>query len=270
MNKVKIGLIGCGKQAPKHISGLRKVPGVELVLADINPEFARDLADREGLKWVPGVEEIFNAPDIQAVDICTPTGSHAGLIRRAVDSDKDFFCEKPLCEGVEEALDIEELTRRKGKAGMVGYIYRFAPALELGRGLMEDVPGTGESTALGCIAAAYFRLGGRGGHQLWKHRKESGGGAINEMLVHMVDLAIWYFGPVSGVDVLACDLIRPSRLINGRIEEADAEDFVLVRLKTASGVPVLCQADLVTPSFMQFAEVQGTNGTFMADRKSVV
>jgi predicted dehydrogenase len=83
------------------------------------------------------------------------------------------------------------------------------------------------------------------------------------MLVHMVDLAIWYFGAVENAEFLARDLLRPTRVIQGREVIADAEDYVVVRLKMASGVEVLCQADLVTPAFTQVAEVQGENGTFM-------
>jgi len=263
MNKLKIGIVGCGKQAPKHLSGLRKIPGVELVLADIDADFAAKLGRQEGLAWTADIEDIFADQDISAVDICTPTQSHVSLIRRAVESGKDFFCEKPLCENLEEARSLHDLLTSTQQFGMVGYVYRFSPVFELGYSLFEDVPLVGESMVLGKIVSAFFRLGGRGSHQVWKHRKANGGGAINEMLVHMIDLALWYFGPVEEVKVLACDLLRPKRLIQGKEVTADAEDYVLIRLRTQSGVEVLCQADLVTPAFTQFVEVQGENGTFM-------
>jgi predicted dehydrogenase len=263
MEKVKIGIVGCGKQAPKHLSGLRKIPGVELILADIDTGFAAELGRKEGLAWAEDINDIFADKDITAVDICTPTQSHVELIRRAVESGKDFFCEKPLCEKLEEARVLHDLLTSSQRFGMVGYIYRFSPVFELGYSLFEDVPLVGESMVLGKIVSAFFRLGGRGSHQVWKHRKSNGGGAINEMLVHMIDLALWYFGPIQEAEVLACDLLRPKRIIQGKEEEADAEDYVLIRLKSKSGVEVLCQADLVTPAFTQFVEVQGENGTFM-------
>jgi len=146
---------------------------------------------------------------------------------------------------------------------MVGFIYRFAPIFEKGRSLFEHEhtnPGVG---ILGDVVSAFFRIGGRGSHQLWKHQSDAGGGAINEMLVHMVDLAIWYFGPVIDVEVLACDLLRPERVIGGELQRVDAEDYVVVRLSMQSGVSVLCQADLVTPAFSQYVEIQGSNGSFM-------
>ena len=44
---------------------------------------------------------------------------------------------------------------------------------------------------------------------------------------------------------------------------ADAEDFVLARFWTRAGMPVIIQADLVSPAFTQFLEVHGDNGTLM-------
>lgn len=263
MTTTKVAIIGCGKQAPKHISGLRQIPGVEIVLADINESFAKALAEKEGLPWIGKIEDIFSDETIDAVDICTPTPSHAGLITDAINSGKDFFCEKPLSQTVSEARTLANLVEKNGRVGMVGYIYRFAPIFEVGHNLFVDVPNTRESMTLGKIRAAHFRLGGRGSHQLWKHRKETGGGAINEMLVHMVDLAIWYFGTPVDVEVLTCDLLRKEREIQGELFTVDAEDYVLVRLRMASGVEVYCQADLVTPAFTQFIEVQGDRGSFV-------
>jgi predicted dehydrogenase len=83
------------------------------------------------------------------------------------------------------------------------------------------------------------------------------------MLVHMLDLAIWYFGRVTAAEVMINELYRPSRSINGVTEAADAEDFVLVRCTTESGVPVILQADLLTPAFTQLMEVQGENGSLV-------
>lgn len=264
MDKIKVGVIGCGMQAPKHISGLRRIPGTEIVLADKVPHLAAELGGKEGLQWLPEVKELFADPEIKAIDICTPTTSHVELINLSLESGKDFFCEKPLCEELEAAKRIQDMLAKDGKIGMMGYVYRFSPPFELGHAIFADVPNTGESMVLGRVLTAFFRLGGRGGRQVWKHRKAEGGGAINEMLVHMIDMAIWFFGPVKEAEILASAIMRPKRMIQGKEEEVDAEDYVLARLKTKSGVEVVCQADLITPVFTQLLEVQGENGTFMA------
>ncbi|RMD64180.1 gfo/Idh/MocA family oxidoreductase, partial [Candidatus Parcubacteria bacterium] len=120
-----------------------------------------------------------------------------------------------------------------------------------------------ESLVLGNLSVAHLRLGGRGSHQVWKHRKESSGGAVNEMLVHMIDLALWFFGKPERVQIIAHELLRPEREIQGERVRVDAEDYALVRLDYPGGFLVFCQADLVTPAFTQFVEIQGEHGSFM-------
>jgi predicted dehydrogenase len=263
MDVIKIGLVGCGKQAPKHISGLRKIPGVEIVLADIKKEIALNLAQKEGLEIKNHPDEIFNDRTINAVDICTPTSTHETLINSAIESGKDFFCEKPLCDNGKAANEILLAAEKHRRIGMVGYIYRFAPVFEKAVEILRQVDKFGSCQQLGEIVTANLRIGGRGSHQLWKHRKDSAGGAINEMLVHMLDLAIWFFGPVDDLEVLSSELLRPKRSIQGREENVDAEDFVLLKMVMKSGVMVVCQADLLTPAFTQFVEIQGASGSFM-------
>ncbi|HVT52457.1 MAG TPA: Gfo/Idh/MocA family oxidoreductase [Dongiaceae bacterium] len=265
---MRIGLIGCGKQAPKHIAGLRSAGEIEIVVADRDPALARALAEREKVGWTEIVEAIFADPKVVAVDLCTPTPTHAALVRASIASGKDFFCEKPLCETADEARALLALADQSGRIGMVGYIYRFAPVFEQARQILDGTEKTGTSKVLGKIAVATLRIGGRGSAALWKHRRETGGGAVSEMLVHMLDLAIWNFGPITAAKVMMHELYRPRRVINGVEEAVDAEDFVLVQCRTESGVPVIIEADLLTPAFTQIMEVQGDNGTFVGSIQS--
>ncbi len=258
----KIALIGCGHQAPKHLSGLRPLSSVEVVLSDLHIEHARDLGREHDLPWA-SIDEVMADPDIGAVDICSPISSHAPLIRQAVEAGKDFFCEKPLCATLDEARELAELVARHERVGMVGYIYRYAPAFVEARRILPAGGASRDSSVLGPLLTASFRLGGAGAHKLWKHRVDEGGGAINEMLVHMVDLAIWYFGDVEEAELLVDEQLLARRTIGGIEHEVDAEDFVLARLRMANGLEVLCQADLVSPAFTQRMEIQGENGTLM-------
>ena len=43
----------------------------------------------------------------------------------------------------------------------------------------------------------------------------------------------------------------------------DAEDYVMIRCFGANGIEIFCQADLITPVFCQYVEIQGENRTFM-------
>ncbi|HEU0155752.1 MAG TPA: Gfo/Idh/MocA family oxidoreductase [Stellaceae bacterium] len=260
---MKIGLVGCGKQAVKHIGGLRKCPEAELVLADKEVSRARELGRKEGLAWVERADELFADPEITAIDLCVPIPFHAEMIRRCLAGGKDFFCEKPSCENAAQARELSRLAERSRCIGMVGYVYRFAPVFQRARAILAGAGETRRSPVLGALEVASMRIGGRGSAALWKHRRSEGGGALNEMLVHMLELAIWYFGPIDRAELMISELLRPQRVIDGRLENADAEDFVLARFWTKTGLPVVIQADLVSPAFTQFLEVHGDNGSLM-------
>lgn len=268
MAQIRVGVIGCGKQASKHIESLKNIPNVELVLSDIQSGLARDLAVRSGESWVPHAEEIFADKDIQAVVICTPTGTHTSVINRAIEAGKDVLCEKPLCDSMEEALTLQSLEKGSDRIVMVGYVYRFVPIFEEGYRLVFEQQVDGDSLVLGHPLSAFFRLGGRGGHQVWKHKKTMGGGAINEMLVHMIDLASWYFGPLREIEVISCAIRYPQRMIQGEKITVDAEDYCLIRCLGSNDTEIFCQADLITPSFSQYVEIQGENGAFFGSIQS--
>ena len=256
MNKsIKIGVIGCGKQAIKHVPALQKF-GCEVVLADLDEGVACRLADEFGLKHVASPEEVFGDGSIGAVSICTPTPSHFPLIKDALQSGKHFFCEKPLASTYQEAKAIQEEVEQTDLVGMVGYLYRFHPAFQLVRDLILD--GT-----VGRPYFASFRLGGRGSHRIWKHEKDKGGGAVNEMMVHMLDLVLWYFGKISRTRTILLDTVLTEREVEGQTIKADAEDLAIVHLETESGLKIICESDLITPSYMNYLEIQATNGSIL-------
>lgn len=260
--KTLVGLFGCGKQAPKHISGLMSVPDVQVVLCDRDPNLAESLANDLGLEYVNHEDDIFNLKDLSAIDICTPVDSHLGLIRKAAERGVDFFCEKPLCASLEEAEEIARVIGKTDNFGQIGFNYRYSPAMKEAQNILDTVPSMGTSSTLGRITGGVFRVGGRGGHQLWKHKSETGGGAINEMMVHLIDLFIGLIGEISEVDVLDKRLVRPIRNIAGETHVVDAEDFIVVKLTSTTGVSIICQADLTTPSFIHYVDIAGENGNF--------
>ena len=252
---MKIAVIGCGKQAPKHIKGLIDNEIEDIVLFDVNLEAAKSLAEQFDLQVIENEDKIFNDSSINAVDICTPVQFHKPFIEKAIASNKHFFCEKPLSSSLQDDEAIAKLAKEQNAIGMLGYIYRFAPALSKAKEIFEG-------NDLGRLHTAFLRIGGRGNHMEWKHQKASGGGALNEMAVHMIDLAYWYFGEIENIELLEADMRLPKRTIGGKEIICDAEDYLLIKLKSKSGVNVTIMADFVTPAFSQYVEVQGENGSF--------
>jgi predicted dehydrogenase len=77
INKLKIGIVGCGVIADVHAQAIRESNNAELVSA-----FSRSgkKADAFGGKYnIQGVtdwEKFISDPNINTVSICTPSGNH--------------------------------------------------------------------------------------------------------------------------------------------------------------------------------------------------
>jgi len=250
---IKIGVIGCGKIAEKHLNAYKKFKDVDITVTDV-VEKGKIIAQSYGVRWYNNPDKLIEREDIDAVDICTPTPSHMKFIVKALESGKHVFCEKPLAVNLEESLQIREKAIQSGKLVMVGYLYRFHPAIQFAREIIRQ-------KIIGDPYLAIFRLGGRGSHKAWKHKRETGGGAGNEMLVHMLDLILWYFGDVKSIENLYTDIVLKEREIEGKVVKANAEDLILLKIEMASGIKVLCESDLLTLSYMNYIEIQGTNGS---------
>lgn len=249
-----IGIIGCGKQAEKHINGFRQNGVEKFTVCDLSMDLARDFAKQMNVEVVADTKALLELADLTAVDICTPTPSHVPLIKQAIEAGKHYLVEKPLASNLAEAREIEALTQKENLIGAVGFTYRFAPDFVALKDLFQQ-------GAIGDVFSSTLRIGGRGSHATWKHRKATGGGAIREMLVHMIDLAVWYFGEMETIELVSVDQHYKTRKINGIEEEVDAEDYALAKLVSKSGQIVTLVSDFITPSFVQYGEFQGTEGT---------
>jgi predicted dehydrogenase len=251
---MKIGVVGCGRIGARHVDAYRQLLDVDVVVTDADDEQAKTLAEQWDTPSVP-LESLFQE-SLDAVDVCVPTPHHKDLIVQALEAGLHVFCEKPLCLSHAEGVEIRAAAQRAQRNVIVGYLYRHHPAFRFAKETLDH----------GIVGQPYLaltRLGGRGSHRSWKHDSGLGGGVLFEMMVHMLDLLSWLLGPLGDGEVVYRDLVLPQRVIADELVNATADDCAVVALR-AGGVRALCQSDLVTPSFMNTVEVQGTNGSLSA------
>jgi predicted dehydrogenase len=250
---LKVGILGCGRIAERHLLAYKKIPGLDVVITDANPPAAHKLGQQTKTAVIEDPAAMLRLNELDAIDVCVPTRWHKQSVLEALNFGKHVFCEKPLCPTLDDAIEIERAAKRANRVVMVGHLYRFHPAFEF----VKEVLDTG---IIGKPYFAIFRLGGRGGHVLWKHQREQGGGATLEMLVHTLDLICWYFGAIKKVSLVLREQLLTHRRIGDKDEAVDAEDLVLLKL-SADGVEVISESDLLSPSYMNTVEIHGDNGS---------
>src|SRR5687768_9592350 len=97
--KLGVGVLGAHTWAEKaHLPGFAADPRVDLVgICDIVPERAAAMARQFGIRRVFDTPAAMLAdPDVQMVDVCTPTDTHYELGMAAIAAGKHVLCEKPI------------------------------------------------------------------------------------------------------------------------------------------------------------------------------
>ena len=112
---------------------------------DVNAERGRDFGatlDVEADRCYPDyvtmfAEEAKRSDGIQAVSIATPNFTHYEIAKSALEHGLHVYCEKPMCFTAEQAEELEELTRKTGKAFFVSYGYAGHQMIEQARQMVE-------------------------------------------------------------------------------------------------------------------------------------
>ncbi|UUZ92455.1 Gfo/Idh/MocA family oxidoreductase [Paenibacillus sp. P25] len=188
MKKLKVGVIGAGSISGSHLGAYSGNPEVELLaICDMNRERAEEKAAKYGIPHVyTDVRDLLANSEIEAVSICTWNNTHAEFSIAALEASKHVLCEKPLCQTVEQALEVQEAVERSGKVFQVGFVRRYGDTTQMLRRFID----AGELGEIYYAKASYLRrLGNPGG---WFSDKErSGGGPLIDLGVHVIDLC-WY------------------------------------------------------------------------------
>lgn len=127
-SKVKIGVLGVGHLGSYHVQQLKVIPHAHLTgIFDTDPQQARKITEKYEVPIFPAFPELLEAVD--AVSIVTPTTTHFEYARKALESGKHVFIEKPITETVEQGEQLIEWVEKTGMKLQVGHIERFNPAL---------------------------------------------------------------------------------------------------------------------------------------------
>lgn len=256
MESLGVLIVGAGKIAARHAAAWQALAPGPIGVTDVVGENARLFAEDRGMEWIPDPLEAVRQSGQEIVDICVPTPFHAEYVLGALEAGKHVFVEKPLCLQRSEADRILLAAQEAGRHVQVGYLFRYHPAFLQ----------TAEWLSAGLIGQPHLvlvRMGGRGSAAAWKHHKDEGGGVVNEMVVHKLDLLMWLFGELEMVKVHVRDTLLKTRVIDGAECRADAEDFLIAEL-CSRGVRIFLQSDLVTPTYMENIEIHGSNGSIVA------
>ncbi len=130
--KLGVGVIGAHAWAESaHLPGYAAYERADLVaICDTVPERAERLAQKFGARRVyTDYREMLGDPDIQMVDVCTPTDTHLPLSLAAIAAGKHVLSEKPLAHDAADAFMAARKAREAGVRTKLGFTFRYSPAV---------------------------------------------------------------------------------------------------------------------------------------------
>ncbi|MCM8797270.1 MAG: Gfo/Idh/MocA family oxidoreductase [Candidatus Omnitrophica bacterium] len=127
MQKIKVAVVGVGYLGSIHARIYRELPECELIgVCDINPDKAKEVAQRLGVRAYTDYKELFGKLD--AASIATPTKTHCAIAAEFLRQKIHLLVEKPFTTSLKEADLLIGLARRNRLILQVGHIERFNSA----------------------------------------------------------------------------------------------------------------------------------------------
>ena len=200
--KLRIGIIGAGGFAEQHMEAFGEIPDAEVVAFMRRSEGPlREMQERfDVAKGYTDHREMLDDPDIDAIDIITPTDSHKQYALDAIASGRPVLCEKPLALN---ASDCEEMLEAAQNANVI-HAVNFN---QRGRTPVGRIKRYIDAGYVGDVYHVNIRWGfssqqdARPDVPSWRFLPEHGGGSVYE-LIHVFDMARFLNGEVTRVSAV--------------------------------------------------------------------
>lgn len=119
--RVRIGVVGCGRRGVQLIEALSKRSGVQVTcVSDVFSPRLEYASSRFGCAAVPRWQDLVSRHDLDAIVVATPDHWHAPIAIAAMESGKDVYCETPMALSLDEAKAFRDCAVRTQRIVQIG------------------------------------------------------------------------------------------------------------------------------------------------------
>ena len=257
---VNFGIVGCGHIAGKHVKAIEQIADARLVaVCDSDPKRIISFYEKFGISAYEKYEEFLKDPEVEAVIICTPSGTHAAMGEKAAHAGKHILLEKPFVLDTSQGENLVELCKSKGVK--LGVVHPNRAKVVI-RALSEAVNGDwfGKITHTSAVlrwnrSSDYFNSAA------WRGTREMDGGILYNQAIHNIDLLNWLLGPVDEVFAYGAT----------QLHNIEFEDVCVCTLKLKNGALGTIEAaiTLYPDNLEESIAVFGSQGTAVLGGKSL-
>lgn len=126
---INFGLVGVGYWGPNLARNLNSTENASLAwVCDANEKSLSKISSIYPKVQTTGdLSRMLAAPDLDAVVVATPAGTHFDLARQVLKAGKHVLVEKPLAMSGAECDELIDLAESKGLKLMVGHTFLYSP-----------------------------------------------------------------------------------------------------------------------------------------------
>lgn len=244
-------IIGVGSIGERHLRNFLRLEGVRCSIAEINAALRDKIAAEYTVET--GYADYRDA-DLAAFDgvvICVPVNLHIPIATDAVAAGTHVLTEKPLAMSSEGIDELKRLRDEKGVVVSVAFPYRTHP---LAREMRELVlaGGIGNARAAFVRAGQYWPRMRKDYPPVYAQKRETGGGAIPDHMIHQINALEWMFGPTREVSAHHWNL---------DLKDIATEDLGILTQRFDGGITANLSVCLFQRDTTFLFEVLGDRGT---------
>jgi UDP-N-acetyl-2-amino-2-deoxyglucuronate dehydrogenase len=236
MSQLKFALLGCGRISRKHVDAIANAPDAKLVaVCDVQEARARAIATKLDIPHFTDLDAMMQAvPEIDVVNVLTPTGYHAQHAVKIASYGKHVVVEKPMALRLEDADDMILACDRAGVRLFVVKQNRYNVPVQRLRKVLEA--GRFGKLVMGTVRVRWCRRQDYYDQDSWRGTWELDGGVLANQASHHVDLLMWMLGDVQSVYAKTS-----TRLVN-----VETEDTAAVVVQFTNGALGIIEATTAT------------------------
>jgi predicted dehydrogenase len=267
-----VGVIGAHDWAEKaHLPGYKAYERAKLIaICDIDYGRAKNLADQFDIPHIyTDYHELLENPDIEMVDVCTPSHTHLPISLDVICAGKHVLSEKPLADLAKDAFAAATAARQRGVRTKLGFTFRYSPAIRQLKTWVSD----------GTLGEIFHIHGYEQNYQfldpdfplrqvpLDAPRDQLIPGSIVGYGSHLVDMMRWLGGEFSAVVGTMHNFV-PERVIRGAPgrQRIPVEDATAATVEFASGAHGILQTSYIAVGNYPGIEIRiyGSKGAAIA------
>lgn len=246
-------IVGTGGIGERHVRCFQHTGRAEVSGCETNTVVAARVAESYACPVHASLEDALATQAYDAAVVCTPAHTHLGIAKKLLNSGAAVLIEKPLATS---SAEVESFCAAHAtEAIFVAYVHRFMPVIAHARELAR-AGHVGELMHIVIAGGQHFPFARPDYRSIYYARRETGGGAIQDLMTHFLHTVEWLAGPIGS---LFCDAKHQV------LEGVDVEDTVNVSARHRSGVLSSIAVNQFQAPQQVTIQLHGTRGSICAE-----